>query len=154
MPAPRKPSDAAFDLADRLHSAAIHLLRRVRREDAAAGVSGPSGSALSVVVFRGPLTITELADAEQVRVPTMTRLVSAMELAGLVERLPDPDDRRVVRVRATARGRTMLENGRRRRVESLVADLAALPRAEQETLREAVTSLERVVGPRAWSARR
>lgn len=154
MPAPRRPTDAAFDLADRLHSAAIHLLRRVRRHDAAAGVSGPSGSALSVIVFRGPLTITELAEAEQVRAPTMTRLVTAMEGEGLVERLPDERDRRVVRVRATARGRTMLENARRRRVEALAADLEALPRKDLSALQQAVASLERVVGPRAWEAKR
>jgi DNA-binding MarR family transcriptional regulator len=154
MPAARRPSDTAFDLADRLHSAAIHLLRRVRRHDAAAGVSGPSGSALSVVVFRGPLTISELADAEQVRAPTMTRLVSAMELAGLVERLADPDDRRVVRVRATTRGKAILENARRQRVESLAADLEALPAKDMGTLRQAVAVLEQVVGPRSWSAKR
>jgi DNA-binding MarR family transcriptional regulator len=149
-----RPSDAVFDLADRLHSAAIHLLRRVRRHDAAAGVSGPTGSALSVIVFRGPLTMTELAQAEQVRTPTVTRLVSALEADGLVERLPDERDRRVVRVRATPRGRTVLENGRRLRVQALAADLAALPRAELATLRRAVAALEGIVGPRSWSAGR
>ncbi|MDQ3996553.1 MAG: hypothetical protein M3303_05995, partial [Gemmatimonadota bacterium] len=71
--------DAATELADRLHSAAIHLLRRLRREDARTGLSGPRLSALSVVVFAGPLTLGELAAAEQVRPPTMTRLVRALE---------------------------------------------------------------------------
>jgi DNA-binding MarR family transcriptional regulator len=150
----RKPSDAAFDLADRLHSAAIHLLRRVRRQDAAAGVSAPWGSALSVVVFRGPLTTTDLADAEQVRVPTMTRLVSAMEAAGLVERLKDARDRRVVRVRATDKGRTVLAEARRLRVEALAADLSALPKEDRAVLQQAVGRLERMVGPRFWPVKR
>src|ERR687883_145288 len=82
--------DAATRLADRLHSAAIHLLRRLRREDARTGLSGPRLSALSVVVFAGPRTLGELAAAEQVRPPTMTRLVQALEREGLVARDPDP----------------------------------------------------------------
>ena len=93
--------DAAERTADRLHSAAIHLLRRLRREDAATGLSAPRLSALSVVVFGGPLTLGELASAEQVRPPTMTRLVSALEDAGLVDRETDAADGRLTRIRAT-----------------------------------------------------
>ncbi|CAA9348463.1 MAG: hypothetical protein AVDCRST_MAG40-2756, partial [uncultured Gemmatimonadaceae bacterium] len=81
-------------LADRLHSAAIHLLRWLRREDGAAGLSGPRLSALSVVVLAGPLTLGELAAAEQVRPPTMTRLVDALAAEGLVRREPDACDGR------------------------------------------------------------
>src|SRR5512132_4206945 len=77
-------SDDAERTADLLHSAATHLLRRPRREDAATALSAPRFSALSVIVFGGPLTLGELAGAEQVRPPTMTRLVSALEEAGLV----------------------------------------------------------------------
>src|SRR5437868_13069961 len=113
---PRTPTPVtrpeAADVADRLHSAAIHLLRFVRREDTRSGLSAPRLSALSVIVFAGPLTLGELAAAEQVRPPTMTRLVAALEAEGLVERVPDPRDGRVVRVRATARGRRLLMAGR------------------------------------------
>src|SRR4051795_7222236 len=94
------------DLADRLHSAAIHLLRRLRREDDASGLPAPQLSALSVVVFGGPVTLGDLARAEQVRPPTITKIVGALEAAGLVEREPDVDDKRIVRVRATAAGTT------------------------------------------------
>ena len=110
----------AVEVADRLHSAAIHLLRWLRREDEAAGLSPARLSALSVVVFGGPLPIGELARAEQVRPPTMTRLVQALERDGLVAREPDPADGRVTRVRATAEGarivtlRKRLEKGGRR----------------------------------------
>src|SRR5215472_14325726 len=77
------------DLADRLHSAAIHLLRRLRREDDASGLPAPQLSALSVIVFAGPVTLGELAAAEQVRPPTITRLVDKLEAAGLAERASD-----------------------------------------------------------------
>src|SRR5215218_8569721 len=80
----------AFDVADRLHSAAIHLLRRLRVQDAATGVSGPRLSALSVLVFGGPRTVSALAAAEQVRVPTMTRLVQGLKREGLVTTEVDP----------------------------------------------------------------
>src|SRR6476619_4222266 len=89
-------SPAPHDLADRLHSVAIHLLRRLRREDDASGLPSPQLSALSVIVFGGPLTLGALAAAEQVRPPTITRLIAAMEKAGLIEREIDQADRRVV----------------------------------------------------------
>src|ERR687896_275833 len=107
--------DTAAALADRLHSAAIHLLRRLRRVDATTGLSGPRLSALSVVVFGGPLTLGELAAAEQVKPPTMTRLVRALKARGLVTREPDERDGRVVWLRATAKGRTLMAEGRARR---------------------------------------
>src|SRR4029453_19459180 len=104
--------DDAQRTADRLHSAAIPLLRRLRREDSKSGLSAPRLSALSVIVFGGPLTLGELANAEQVRPPTMTRLVSALEDAGLVARVADPEDKRLTRIRATAKGRALLFPGR------------------------------------------
>src|SRR3954462_12265340 len=97
----RAPRETPADLADRLHSTAIHLLRRLRREDDASGLPAPQLSALSVIVFGGPITLGALADAEQVRPPTITKLVATLEAAGLVERTIDAADRRVVRVRAT-----------------------------------------------------
>ena len=139
------PGDAATQLADRLHSAAIHLLRRLRREDARTGLSGPRLSALSVVVFAGPLTLGELAAAEQVRPPTMTRLVRALEARELVTREPDERDGRVVRLRATAKGRTLMAEGRARRVRALAEGLRSLDDSDVAALDDAVGTLERVV---------
>src|ERR1041385_1119399 len=102
-----------FATADRLHSAATPLLRSLRPEDRSSGLSGPRLSALSVIVFAGPIAMSALAAAEQVRPPTMTRLVAELERRGLVERERDPDDHRGVRVRATTIGRELLEEGRR-----------------------------------------
>jgi DNA-binding MarR family transcriptional regulator len=142
----RVPDDAATELADRLHSAAIRLLRRLRREDARTGLSGPRLSALSVVVFAGPLTLGELAAAEQVRPPTMTRLVRALEARGLVTREPDERDGRVVRLRATAKGRTLMAEGRARRVRALAEGLRTLNSSDVTALDGAVGTLEQVVG--------
>ena len=139
------PADAATELADRLHSAAIHLLRRLRREAARTGLSGPRLSALSVVVFAGPLTLGELAAAEQVKPPTMTRLVRALEARGLVTREGDENDGRVVRLRATAKGRSLMAQGRARRVRALAEGLRTLEGAERAALGEAVDVLERIV---------
>jgi DNA-binding MarR family transcriptional regulator len=140
------PATDAERTADRLHSAAIHLLRRLRREDAKSGLSAPRLSALSVVVFGGPLTLGELAAAEQVKPPTMTRLVSALEDAGLVTREPDASDGRLTRIRATARGRTLLLQGRARRVAALSAEVRALDDADREVVERAVVVLEGVIG--------
>ncbi len=144
----REPSTSGpepREVADRLHSAAIHLLRAVRREDAAAGVSAARLSALSVLVFGGPRALGELAAAEQVRAPTMSRLVSALEAEGLVARERGADDGRVVRVRATAEGRRVLEAGRARRVARLADLLAAAAPAELRQLERSAALVERLV---------
>lgn len=142
------PAGATVDLADRLHSAAIHLLRRVRREDVTSGLPAPQLSALSVIVFANPITLGALADAEQVRPPTMTRVVAELERRGLVNRETGTDDRRVTRVSPTARGTQLLQEGRRRRVASLAAALSQLIPAERALLARALPILERVVRQR------
>ena len=144
-PHPRQsPPPATVATADRLHSAAIRLLRRLRAEDERSGLSAPRLSALSVVVFRGPLTLSELAAAEQVRPPTITRLVQQLERDGLLRRLPDPADRRVTRVSATAAGRRLLAAGRARRVRRLAADIGRLNASDRTALRRAVDVLWRL----------
>src|SRR5512132_2084709 len=95
-----KASDT--EVADRIHSAAIRLLRALRRQDDKWGLSAPRLSALSVVVFGGPIKLGDLARAEQVRPPTMTKLVRALESARLVTRRVDADDGRVTWISATA----------------------------------------------------
>ncbi len=132
-------------MADRLHAAAIHLLRRLRVEDEALGISAPRLSALSVLVFGGPMRIGALAQAEQVEPPTMTRLVDAMERDGYVERAPDPRDRRAVIVRPTPKGTRALKQGRAQRVEALAAGLRALSPDQLSILARGVEVLERVV---------
>ena len=141
----RSAVDRFERVADRLHSASIHLLRRVRRQDDETGVTAPHLSALSVLVFAGARTLGELAEAEQVRPPSITRIVRNLEADGLVEREPDPADRRVVRVRATDEGRRMLEEGRRRRISDLAARLRTVDADDLDTLERAAELIERIV---------
>ena len=133
------------DLAARLHSSAIRLLRMLRREDETGGLSGPRLSALSVLVFGGPMSLAELAAAEQVRPPTMSRLVDALVEAELATRTPRPGDRRSVVIEATAAGRRLLEAGRARRVEALARRLDGLADSERRALARGVELLERAV---------
>lgn len=132
-------------MADRLHSAALHLLRRLRVEDESLGISAPRLSALSVLVFGGPRRIGDLADAEQVEPPTMTRLVDALEREGYVTRSPDPDDRRAVVIRPTPSGTRALKKGRAQRVEALAAQLRTLTPDQLATLASGVGVLEKVI---------
>jgi DNA-binding MarR family transcriptional regulator len=132
-----------------LNSAAVHLVRRLRREDRALGISAARLSALSVVVFGGPLTLGELAAAEDVTPPTMTRLVGALEADGLVKRVDDRTDGRVVRVQATARGRRVMERGRALRTATLAAQLAGLPASDLDVLERAVDIIDALTEGRA-----
>jgi DNA-binding MarR family transcriptional regulator len=138
-------ADDAVAIADRLHSAAIHLLRRVRAQDEATGLSAPRLSALSVLVFRGPLTLGQLAAAEQVRPPTITRLVQELEREGLVRRETDREDRRVQRIHATAAGKRLLLEGRARRVAALAESVRSLSPADRRALAKAAGIIERIV---------
>lgn len=135
------PPRAAAELADRLHSAAIHLLRRLRRSDVQTGVSPAQLSALSVLMG-GPRTIGELAAAEQVRLPTMSRLVRELEAAGLVSRQRDAQDARVVWVQWTPLGEEVLQRGRALRIAALAARVATLSEADRARLRTGVQLIE------------
>ena len=139
-------STANRTVADRLHSAAIHLLRRLRRQDDAMGLTPARASALSIMVFGGPVTLGQLAAAEQVSAPTTTRLIVGMERDGLVRREDDPNDGRVVWLHPTAKGTRLLHEGRQRRVEMLAAEIAALDESERDTLAAAADIIERVLG--------
>jgi DNA-binding MarR family transcriptional regulator len=131
-------------VADRVHSAAIHLLRRLRKQDEAIGLTAARMSALSVVVFGGPVTIGRLAEAEQVSGPTITRLLAGMERDGLLKRARDAKDRRVIWITATPRGSRLLQEGRRRRVAALADDLASLEPAELALLARAAELIESI----------
>jgi len=145
----RSGGDRELDaVAARLHTAAIRLLRGLRPVDEASGLSAARLSALSVLVYGGACAIGELAAAEQVSAPTMTRLVAGMEADGVVRRSRDRRDGRSVRVSATARGRRILEAGRRRRVERLARLLSGLSAREVAGLNETIEVLESVLGAR------
>jgi DNA-binding MarR family transcriptional regulator len=144
----QSPSTAVVDVADRLHSAAIHLLRYLRRADATTGLTAARASALSVLVFGGPTTIGDLATAEQVSAPTMTKLITSLEGEGLVRRVADERDRRVVRVHATPQAARILRRGRAARVRILADQLRALQPAELTTLGRAADILRALEGSR------
>ena len=133
---------ALLETADAVHSAAIHMLRRVRAEDRWTGLSGPRLSALSVIVFAGPVTVTGLAAAEQVRTPTISRLIADLEQEGLVKRVVGSEDKRVRVVTATEKGQRVLRQGRDRRVQKLAADLEALSNSDRKILARAAAILK------------
>jgi DNA-binding MarR family transcriptional regulator len=143
MSLPTSTKDAAA-VANALHSAAIHLLRRVRKEDDRTGITPGRLSALSVLVFGGPMRLTDLARAEHVKPPTMTRIVTGLESDRLVKRKADSVDGRSVRIRATARGARLMHQGRRRRVIRLATVLKTLPAEELNVLERAAMIIERV----------
>jgi DNA-binding MarR family transcriptional regulator len=139
-----QPEQKTFEVADRLHSAAIHLLRQLRVSDRASGVGPAQFSALSVLVFGGPRSLGELAEAEQVRPPTMSRIVAGLERAGLVRRRATEDKRRL-HLEATAKGANVMQEGRKRRVQSLARAIASLSATERKQLSDFGELLRQIV---------
>ena len=121
---------AEEELATRLRVAVTRLNRKLRQQSLA-GLSPAQASALGTVNRLNNPTLGELAAAEQVQPPTVTRLVTSLESAGLVARETDGVDRRVVRVRITAEGRRNLQRIRTLKNAYLTRRLAALDPAEQ-----------------------
>lgn len=130
------------EVADILHSAAIHLLRRASERDRTAQIGPSRLSALSVVVFRWPLTLGELATAEGVRSATMTGILNGLEADRLVRRRPHAADRRAVRVEATAAGRRLLARARAQRIDLVASKLRDLSPEELDVLWQAAELLE------------
>jgi DNA-binding MarR family transcriptional regulator len=134
--------------ASRLHSVAIHLLRRLRKQDAATGEGPARLSALSVLVFGGAKTLGELAAAEQVKPPTMSRIVAGLSRSKLVQIRRDRNDERRMQIRTTAKGRALLQRGRQRRIEYLAAHLESLEGNKLDILSAAAEILEELF--RTW----
>ncbi len=133
------------EFASRLNSLSIHLVRRTRAADTALGIPPGQLSALSVLVFGGEHTIAQLSEAEQVTSPTMTRIVDGLEQASLAERHPHPRDRRATLVRATPKGRRVMERGRQRRIDVLTLLLGRLSDEDLKTVGRAVGALARAL---------
>src|SRR5277367_4414048 len=139
-----QPTATATEVADQLHSAAIHLLRRLRVRDRETNVGPAQLSALSVLVFGGPRSLGELADAEQVRPPTMSRIVAGLQRARLVRRHATDDARRI-RLEATPKGVSLMWEARKRRVESLASVVERLPENERQQLRASLDLIQQVM---------
>jgi DNA-binding MarR family transcriptional regulator len=137
-----------MEIADRLHSAAIHLLRQVRKNDVTSREAPARLSALSVLVFGGPVTLGRLAAAEQVKPPTMTRIVTGLERSGLAERLGDTEDARRVKIRATRKGVRLLQKARQRRIGDLAGHMDELAERDLQILKQSVEILDRIL--REW----
>jgi DNA-binding MarR family transcriptional regulator len=105
------------------------------------------------VVFGGPLSLGDLARAEQVRPPTMTRIVTGLEKGGLVARKSDLSDRRLTLIEATPKGRKILAAGRERRVEKLATAIAALTTRERAELGRGADVLRTVIAGMSAPAR-
>ena len=145
LPADSPATPDVLAIADRLHSAAIHLLRRVRKQDVATGQGPARLSALSVLVFGGPKTLGELAAAEQVRPPTMSRIVAGLARSRLVNIIADPRDARRMQIRPTNKGVRLLHKGRQMRIAYLASHLDSLAPADLAKLDEAVEILKRLL---------
>lgn len=139
------PQSSPQQLATQLHSASIHLLRRMRKHDESSGLSAPRLSALSVIVLAGPVTLSDLAAAEQVRPPTMTRIVSALEDQGLVTRRQNAQDGRSILLSATRAGKKLLIASRNRRVAPFAHQINALAESQRIVLEQAVQIIAALV---------
>jgi DNA-binding MarR family transcriptional regulator len=150
--ASRTSADQAA-VAGRLRQSVFRLARVLRQQDDS-GDAPALISALAVIERQGPLTLGALAAQEQVAPPTITKVVDTLEARGLVERVRDDADRRVCRVKVTARGRRRLDASRTRRTAWLARQLDALPEADVAQLGAALDVIEKLTAAPARSSAR
>jgi len=144
-----KISDALLaeaELAARLRLSVTRLARRLRQQAAAESEVSPSQlSTLASVDRLGPITLGALAAVERVQPPTMTRIVAALDEAGLVSREVDQQDRRIARVQTTVAGRKFLERSRGRKEAFLAARIRTLDADDRAVLARAAVILEKIL---------
>ena len=143
-PPPSEEPLADVELAAQLRLV-VSRLARLLRNQAPADLSPSLMSALVTVSLREPVTLGELAAAERVTPPSVTRIAACLEEGGLVRRESDPGDRRVARVSLTAKGRRTLRRMRTRKTAYLAKRLRTLDERELELVREALPLLERLL---------
>lgn len=136
------PDEKQLEVADRLHSAAIHLLRNAARTDTQSGQGPARLSALSVLVFGGAKTLGQLAAAERVKPPTMSRIVAGLKQSGLAKVQNDGQDARKITITVTAKGERLLQEARKRRIQVLAENLKKLSEADLKTLGKASDLIE------------
>jgi len=132
------------DLAAQLRFAVMRLGRRLRQH-APEDITPSQLSALSVIVRERRLTLSQLAAAERVQPPTITRVVDLLESKGLARRVASETDRRVAFVEATRAGTELVEAIRRRRDAYLAQRLRTFTADERDVLRRAAPLLERLI---------
>lgn len=130
-------------LASHLRLSVFRLARKLRREGNA-GVSPTLLAALSTIERHGPLTAGALANHEQIRKPTCTRVIASLVELGSIERTADPLDGRVAWVQVTPEGRRILQRARSRKDAYLAARLKRLSPEEADTLERAAAILDRL----------
>src|SRR3954454_17281287 len=132
----------ALAMADRLRLSATRLARRLRQESGT-DLTPSQLSALAAINAHGPLTLGALAEVERVAPPSVTKVLSKLEAAGLVARQADERDRRVVRVVTTAAGDQLLADVRERKDAWLAARVAEMTAEERRRVADALDVLER-----------
>lgn len=133
-------------LANELRLAIHRLTRRMRQQHSASDLTLTQVSALAIIWREGPLTAGELAAKEQVRPPSITRVVDSLESQGMVQRKESPTDGRQVLVEITPAGAGRMEEYVKAREAWLAQQLATLTAKERELLSKAVVVLNELAG--------
>lgn len=154
-PAPLAPAPAAdglVEVADRLRLTTTRLARLLRQQSDY-DLTPTQLAALATLHRCGPVPVGTLADVEQVSAPTATKVVGRLHASGLVERRPDPTDRRVALVALTPAGEALLAEIRDRKTAWLTQRLGQLPAGELDRVVDALAVLEHLTEPIAKDPR-
>lgn len=138
------PDNDLMNTANSLHSLSIHLLRRARIADKESGLSPERLSLLSVLTYAGPQSVNALSRIESVSAPAISRIVTALEALKLAKRQRSSADARTVIIQATAKGRKLMETGRRRRLEYIAEELKKLNAQDKTQLKKISAILEKL----------
>ncbi len=133
------------EVAEKLHSVAVHLLRNAKKHDQESGLTPERLSLLSILVYVGPQTINRLADMEQVSAPAITRTVKSLEKQGYVIKSRSKTDQRVVYVAPTRKSQQLLDETRRKRVDRIEYLLEGAADEDLKQLKAAITILEKQI---------
>ncbi|MGN8244976.1 MarR family winged helix-turn-helix transcriptional regulator [Cellulomonas soli] len=131
-------------LAAELRVSLSRASRRLKAERGDAALPDPQFNVLAFLHRDGPMTPGQLAEAEHVQPPSMTRTVNCLVELGFVRKDEHPTDGRQVVVSLTEEGQAEVVETRRRRDAWLTARLTAMTPDERDRLADAIELLRRI----------
>jgi DNA-binding MarR family transcriptional regulator len=130
------------DGVTRLRGVIGRLARQLNASSTAEGLTPSQASVLGLVVFRGPLSLSELADLEGLNPTMLSRVVGRLQELELIRRIPDPADLRSASVTSTGAGQEVDRRVKAQRASVVSECVDQLPADEQEALSAALPALE------------
>jgi len=136
-------SDTIAGIIDNIRRVFQVVHEQARKAEHATGLTSPQLWAIKTIAQESPIMVSEIARRMYLHPATVVGILDRLEKQNLVIRIRSTEDRRVVRVDLTAKGRALLQKAPEVAQNLIVAGLEKLP---QRNLNKIASSVNQIVG--------